>query len=359
MPARWRAVEDRELRRLYTSGIPLAAIATQLGRSEDAIGARRVALDLPARRRPPAWSPLADRVLREAVAAGLPATVIAHKLRRPVGQVRARRRQLGLARTAPRRYSASEDAAIRTAWAAGEPVERIARDLARTPAAVVLRARALGLHAPPMRLRWNRVEDDVVRDGYSDGLTCEAIARTLPGRTPAAVGARARKLGLSTYARRWSADDDHRLRRILTERSIDDAARMLGRTPEAIRQRARTLAIVATQSTSRPRSGARWTPAEDARLELHAALNPEALAALLGRSDRAIAARLRSLGLREDRERSPHHPVALTGTLSPGERALVQREIQARGDRAVVSLERRLNRNATALRAAVVSRRAS
>jgi hypothetical protein len=359
MPARWHAVEDHELRRLYTSGEPLAAIAAQLGRSEDAIGARRVALDLPARRRPPAWSPLADRVLRQAIAAGLPATVIAHKLRRPVGQVRSRRRQLGLARLAARRYSAREDAAIRTAWAAGEPVEGIAGDLARTPGAIRLRARALGLHEPPMRRRWNTVEDDVVREGYTDGLTCEAIARALPGRTPVAVGARARKLGLSTYARRWSADDHRRLVRILMERSIDDAARMLGRTPEAIRQRARTLGIVATHSASRPRSGARWTPAEDARLKLHAALNPEALAAVLGRSDRAIAARLRSLGLREDRERSPHHPVALTGTLSPGERALVQREIQARGDRAVASLERRLNQTPIALRGAVASRRAS
>jgi len=64
----------------------------------------------------------------------------------------------------------------------------------------------------------------------------------------------------------------------------------------------------------------------------------------LGRSDRAVVTRLRRLGLRAGRWRSPHHPTPTRGHLTPGERALVERELHARGSRAVPSLERRLER---------------
>jgi hypothetical protein len=53
---------------------------------------------------------------------------------------------------------------------------------------------------------------------------------------------------------------------------------------------------------------ASWTADEDALLVLHAGLNPAVLGGLLDRSDRAIAGRLRRLGLRAGRWRSPHHP---------------------------------------------------
>jgi hypothetical protein len=51
----------------------------------------------------------------------------------------------------------------------------------------------------------------------------------------------------------------------------------------------------------------------------------------LERSDHAITARLRRLGLRTGRWRSPHHPSSPSnGGLTPGERVLVEREFRDR-----------------------------
>jgi hypothetical protein len=183
-----------------------------------------------------------------------------------------------------------------------------------------------------------------VRDGYADGLTCSEIAAGLEHRTPTAIAARARKLGLATYARAWTGADDARLGRILAARSTDDAARLLGRTPEAVRGRARRLGITASVTRAPARAGARWSEDEDAQLVLHAGLNPAMLSTLLDRSDQAIAQRLRRLGLRTGRWRSPHHPSPANGGFTPGERALIDRELRDRGPRVLASLEVRLER---------------
>jgi len=350
---RWRTSEDNRLRELYAAGVPLTAIASALGRSQDAVNARRAALGIAARRRNREWSPLADAMLREATRAGVPATTLASQLHLPLAQLRARRRQLGLDRPPPRRYTPDDDRAIRASWAAGESLEVLARRLGRSPGSLLLRARALGLHCPAPRRRWTGVEDAVLRDGYADGLTCDEIARTSLERSPGAVAARARKLGLASYARYWSAEDDRRLSRMLSLRTVDDAAQILGRTPEAIRRRARNLDLAAAIAPRRPRAGARWTAEDDEILRLHAALNPAVLARLLGRSDLAVVARLRRLGLlRSGRRRSPHHPSPLNNGLTPGERVLLDRELRARGDRAILVLEHRLGSDAAALRRA-------
>jgi hypothetical protein len=352
MARRWSTHEDKRLRQLYGDGSPLAVIAVELGRSVDAVNARRALLGLSPRRRSGEWSPLADTVLREATRAGVPATVLSRRLHRPVEQVRDRRRQLGLGRSSARRYTLDDDSAIRAAWQSGADLDALARQLGRTPEGVLLRARRIGLHRPTQRRRWTKPEDETLRDGYADGLTCDEIARALLQRTPTAVAARAHLLGLASYARRWSAEDDLRLARALAVHTIDDAARMFGRTPEAIRRRARKLGLDAKASPRRSRSGARWSAEEDAFLRLHAALSPGVLGALLGRSDHTIVARLRKLGLRAGRRGSPHHPSLRNGGLSPGERALVDRELRTRGDRAIFILERRLGRDGAALRKA-------
>jgi hypothetical protein len=352
MAGRWRSGEDQRLRRLYDDGSALAVIAVELGRSEDAVNARRAVLGITPRRRSVKWSPLADTLIREATRAGVSATVLSRRLHRPVDQVRGRRRELGLGHSPARRYTLDDDGAIRAAWESGSDLDDLARRLGRTPEAVLLRARGIGLHRPAPRRRWTKSEDETLRDGYADGQTCARIARALVQRTPTAVAARAHKLGLASYARRWSAVDDVRLAQALALHTIDDAARMFGRTPEAIRRRGRKLGLDARAAPRGSRSGARWSAEDDAILGLHAALSPGVLGVLLGRSDHAIVARLRKLGLRDGRRGSPHHPSPRNGGLSPGERVLVDRELRARGDRAVLIIERRLGRDGAALRRA-------
>jgi len=349
---RWHPREDQRLRQLYAAGAPLKAVARELGRSEDAINARRTALGLPPRRSPVAWSGLADALLREATLAGVPASELARRLHRPVEQVRARRRRLGLQRPAARPYTRDDDDALRAAWTSGRSLDELAVELARTPEALLLRARRLDLYRSAQRQRWTSSEDATLRDGYANGLTCDEIGRALTRRTRTAVAARASRLGLATYARRWSPEDDRQLSRLLPLVAVDEVARALGRTPEAIRRRARKLGVTKTAHSDRRRAGSPWTAEDDAFLRLHPHLNPAVLAVRLGRSDHAVVARLRRLGLREGRQRSPHHPSPTNGGLTPGERTLLDRELRARGGRAILVLGHRLDRSGAELRIA-------
>ena len=116
MARRWRLDEDERLRRLYRAGAPLAVVARELERSEDAIVARRRAIGLKPRRPSRGWSHLEDALLRKAAEAGLPATTLATHISRPLGQVRTRRRQLGLGPPCARPYTRGEDAVLCAAW---------------------------------------------------------------------------------------------------------------------------------------------------------------------------------------------------------------------------------------------------
>jgi hypothetical protein len=288
---------------------------------------------------------LEDRLLRASVQSRIPATMLAGRLQRSVEQIRARRRHLRLATPAGRRYSAEDDALLLRGWEAGVSVEALARQLRRSPDAVRLHAAQIGLHGPVGRRRWTVAEDAVVRDGYAEGLTCRRIADALGTRTEGAVVARARKLGLVTYARAWTRTDDELLRRLISQRSVTDTARALSRTPEAVRMRARRLGLAIVDSAAPARAGARWTAAEDDVLRLHAGLHPGALALRLGRSDRSVVTRMRNLGLRDGRDRSPHHSTAAHGEFTAGELRLIDRELPHATGRALLSLADRLNRS--------------
>lgn len=286
-------------------------MSIRLRRSPDAIVARRRSLGI-SPRRPAPWTPREEALLRVAAAAGVPAPALARSLGRSPEQVRARRRELvGRTRPPGRPYHPDEDDAIRGSVGWNGDLIALADRLGRTPDALRLRARALGVYDPPRRHRWAEWEDAVVRDGYTSGLPCSEIARQLSHRGPASVAARARRLGLVSYARRWSTQDERRLMQLtVTGSTIEDAAQKLNRTPEAVRRRAARLGITPPTRAWAPRDGRRWTAAEDELLRLHHALNPARLAELLGRSDVAVCRRLRALGLRAAAARSPHHPVS-------------------------------------------------
>jgi hypothetical protein len=356
---RWTTEEDAALRRMYAAGHPVTEIAITLGRTAEAVTARRRQLELPPRR-PRPWSTREDALLRAARLSGVPATRLAVRLDRTADAVRWRQRQLIGRPSAPGRYQPAEDEAIRRCFGSDGDVVALAQSLGRSVDAVRLRARALGVYRPLRRARWRTAEDALVRDGYAEGRTCASIAAHLPGRTTTAVAARAGKLGLSDYARRWSAEDDARLVRLVAmRRPLMEVARVLVRTPEAVRRRSRQLGVSAPPPSPTARHGRPWTEQEDEVLRLHAGVNPATLAQLLGRSDRAVTARLRRLGLRAARERSPHHPTPRARRLTPGQRAAVERAAAPLGGTSVSALARRLDVTPAAIGAFLEGLRAS
>jgi hypothetical protein len=229
-------------------------------------------------------------------------------------------------------------------WPRGsDDLARLGRRLGRSPAALRLRAVTLGLVQPQRRRRWQPDEDRRLRAGYAQGLTCAAIAADLPGRTARAVAAHARKLGLASYARRWTRQEEAQLLRLAEHgTSLEQATGILVRTPQALRVRARRLAIQ-PPPTHRPPTRRRWTPADDKLLTGQANLDPARLAIQLGRSEAAVRRRLAALGLRQGHERSPHHPIAAGPRLTPAQQRLLAREYRPGNGRVLVSLANRLS----------------
>lgn len=357
MAPRWTPSEDGLLRRLYPDGVPIAEIAGRLGRSVDAVSERRRALNVTPRPRSRPWSEREDRLLLAATQSRVPAQALAGVLHRPAEQVRRRRRALLGARTTPRPYTPAEDRAIRQAWGPDVDVVALAGRLGRSPGSVRARAHALGCHTPVARHRWSAHEDAALRDGYELGLACAEIARQLPGRSPSAVVARAGKLGLASYARVWTAVDDQRLQALASAGvPVEEAARMLSRTPEALRGRARKLGLAPLSTSRGPRARRRWTAAEDDQLRLLIGTNPALLADRLGRTPEAVTQRIRRLGLRETRWRSPHHLVPpQNGGLSPGMMATLLREADTDSPRRRLALARRLGVTVSQVRTAATS----
>jgi DNA-binding CsgD family transcriptional regulator len=328
---------------MYADGRPVTEIATAVRRSADAVTARRRHLRIPPRRVAD-WSPREDALLRMAAQRRVSATWLAARLGRTPEAVRRRRRRLSGRSAAAVRYSATEDAAILELYARGGDVCALARELGRSADAIRLRARLLGVHRPPRRRRWTFAEDAIVRDGYDAGRSCASIAADLPGRTTASVAARARKLGIANYARRWTRQDDALLARLTEEhKALADIARAMTRTPEAVRQRSRRLSLSPPADPSVAEPARPWSEREDALLHLHAGANPASLSAALGRSDRAVAARLRALGLRAGRERSPHHPAPAGGRLTPAQQSTLARGAGGERPENVIALSRRLD----------------
>jgi hypothetical protein len=175
----------------------------------------------------------------------------------------------------------------------------------------------------------------------------------MPHRSASAIAARARKLGLTSYARAWSPEEERRLARLLSRRApVDQVAIALTRTPEAIRQRARRLELAAPDERPRPRQGLRWTADEDQVLRENPGAHPSVMADLLSRSDHSVRRRQRQLGLRSG-SRSPHNAPADEDRFAPAEDALLCRELpdaNALRAPALLTISARLMRSPAELR---------
>lgn len=284
MGERWTAAENSVLRALYADGIPVRLIAARLGRSEAAVSERRRAVGMPARRLGRPWSPREDDLVLAGAARGLPATALTKVLGRSAEELQRRKRTLTGTRQERTAFSPAEDAVLAREWRSASPEELAAR-LSRSAAVVRARARKLGLYQPPQRFRWTPEEDAIVREGYAQARGCRQISDQLRGRSPAAVSTRAGKLGLVVHARGWNSRED-RLLADLCRAGMEPAriATRLGRTPDALRARARRLGVPLPASRQIGQRGRHWSAADDALLRAHHAQNPAVAAELLART---------------------------------------------------------------------------
>jgi hypothetical protein len=124
MPRWWTAAEDQLLLERYTAGESREAIAKQLGRTSDAVDARRRFLHRPARTIPTRrWSEAEETFLRAAAAAAVPSSAIASRLNRTPYAVRRRRETIGATSPRARPYTAEEDALIAATISVANPWE--------------------------------------------------------------------------------------------------------------------------------------------------------------------------------------------------------------------------------------------
>lgn len=328
MSRRWSPVDDALLIEFYAQGLPRRQIGKRLARTPDAIDVRRRALGQPRRTPPPSpWSEAEDRFLVAASAGRVPAAEIAERLGRSRHAIRQRRSALGLTRPVSRRYSSDEDGRIASALARGSSLALIAAELGRSEQALHLRAKALGLvERSTQRARWRPDEDVHLRTGYESGLSAKMIHETLlPARRPSAIVARARLLGLPTYARRWSPDEDEQLKLLVRGLlPLDTVATVLHRSRESIVKRCHVHGL---PTPSRETAGRHqpWRSHEDELLRRNHHRDTLSLARLTGRSEAAIRRRRKLLGLVPP-PRSQHHAPVSAKTVLLGKRRRIERE---------------------------------
>ncbi len=308
MARRWTTSEDEQLRTLYDAGQPRWAIAEEIGRSVDAIAARRRLLAHPKRaptRQP--WTAREDGFLRVATSAAVPAPEIPRRLGRSAYKVKERRIQLRITRPPTRQYLPAENGQIQAAAAAGS-LSSLAHELGRSEGGLRLHARKLGLIAPrERRRRWSSDEDTQLRAGYNAGLSIHLIhTKLLPHRTPGATAVRAQRLGLATFSRRWTTDEERRLTALAAALVPPEAiAKTLHRSREAIIRHCHLLQI-SLPANGAARTRKRWSDSEDELLRCNPDKDTRALAELTGRPEPSIRRRRKQLGLTRS-TRSKHH----------------------------------------------------
>lgn len=245
----WTPERVAEMHRLWGEMVSITRIARHFGTTESAVIGKSHRLRLPPR----------DRAIVKAASAAARGV----KLAAPVLSAVPPKTRGG----APpkRRWSPAEDAAALAAARLGMEYPAIARALAaqgypqRTAPGVCQRVKALG-YVRGWGRTWTAADDQRVRDGYQAGETLAAIGASL-GRTAKAAQARAGVLGLHGSHPRpagwrqetWAAEDEADLRSTYGLEPARTIAARLGRSAQAVWQRASMLGLLSNRH--RP-----WTP---------------------------------------------------------------------------------------------------
>ncbi|MFW2854036.1 hypothetical protein ACM61V_19365 [Sphingomonas sp. TX0543] len=252
----WTELDDGELTRRY-GGEPTATIASDLGRSCSAVYARARILDL-TEGNPPEWSPWEDAQLVEGYRRGVPLAQIATLIGRPFGGLSSRAGTLGIVHANhPPDWSAQETARALELAEAGHRYTAIVDMLAgegfppRTIRGFGLAIRKLG-YGRGWGRAWTPEEDALLQKAYGEGTSLTPLRRQL-GRTSGSLRHRAEYLELrGRHANRngwrigpdWTDAEEARLREDYGRVPTRVLAARMGRTKAALTSRANSLGLV-------------------------------------------------------------------------------------------------------------------
>jgi hypothetical protein len=292
--------EDAQLRAGYEKGVPVAQIASLIGRPFAGVISRASALGLRHACQPEDWSDAEMARALALAATGAPYVAIARALAsegfparnsRSLGQ---RLRKLGYGRGWGRPWITEEDELLRHAYTSGASLTPLRERLGRSTHSIRWRAEALGLRGTHVRCDgfrqgpvWTAGEEARLRADYGKVPTRE-IAQDL-GRGVRAVLYHANRLGLvHGFMRAFSADEDCAIRNAWTHGvSMVDVAHALGRDPAVIGKHAARIGC-RFNDPARPSRGPRTRRANRAPITLQSLLALNAAAAV--DPDRSIAA---------------------------------------------------------------------
>lgn len=264
-PPKWSDWEDAQLRAGYERAIPIAQIATLIGRTLSGTATRANTLGLRHPNKPADWSEaeawraltLASEghrylaVIEMLVAEGFP--------RRTKAGFAPRLRKLGYGRGWGRPWTPEEDALLTRVYREGTSRTPLIERLGRTSSSINWRVEHLalrGTHANRDGFRggpvWTDADIATLREHYGKVPMDELAARM--GRTKASLFTRANLLGLvHGYHRAWT--DDERRALILAHANgiaLPDLAAALGRKYPAVHKYAGKLGYAFER---RPRAG--------------------------------------------------------------------------------------------------------
>ena len=284
--------EEAQLRVGYEKGVPVAQIASLIGRPFAGVISRASALGLRHACQPGDWSDAEMTRALELAATGARYVAIVQVLTaegfpsrnsRSLGQ---RLRKLGYGRGWGRPWITEEDEFLRHAYATGKSLTPLRERLGRTSHSIRWRAEALGLrgthvHRDGFRQGpvWTAEEEARLRADYGKVPT-RAIAENL-GRGARAVLYHANRMGLTHgFMRAFIPAEDRAIRNAWTHGvSMVDVAQALGRDPAVIGKHAARIGC-RFNDPARPARGPRTRRAKRTPVTLQSLLALEPAAAV-------------------------------------------------------------------------------
>ena len=313
----WSPDEDAWLAREYGTR-PAAALALDLGRSCTAVYARAGTLGL-TEDNPPKWTEWEDAQLRAGFAAAIPVAQIATLIGRPLFGTITRASTMGLRHpNNPPGWTEAEAARALTLAAEGHRY----LDIIETMVAEGFPRRSKAGFGPHLRKLgygrgwgrpWSAEEDALLTRVYRDGTSRTPLIERL-GRAIASINWRVEHLGLrGTHARRdgfrggpvWTEADIATLREHYGKMPMDELATKMNRTKASLFTRANVLGLVHGYQRA-------WSDEERRAVRLahaHGIAFPDLVAAL-GRNYAGVYKFVEKQGLRFPRR--PRHKVAPT-----------------------------------------------